>query len=265
MLAVESLAERPFQWPIAAYLTLAGVGAGAATAGAWRIARAPDDPARLGRSALLLALITISIGGVCLIVDLEGPTRFWMILAHANPTSVIAWGARILTVFALFTGFAWMLESTRPVDEPVTTGTKGLLLLVGLAALALAVYPAFVLRQASAARPLWSDALLVPLFTLSGLHAGLASLAFLRGGSPFLETTSVRRLDIVLLLLLAVLLPMFTTTSVPLLIVALGVGILVPLASLVTRRGSPVLRALLVLVGSFALRGWVVLIGQTVR
>ncbi|MFG0315988.1 MAG: NrfD/PsrC family molybdoenzyme membrane anchor subunit [Planctomycetota bacterium JB042] len=262
---MESLAARPFQWPIAAYLTLAGVAAGAAMVGAWRIAATGPDTARLGRSALLLALVTISVGGVCLIVDLEGPSRFWMILAHANPTSVIAWGARILTLFALTAGFAWLLEATRRADEPVTGGSRLLLGLVGVVALALAVYPAFVLRQAAAARPLWSDPVLVPLFTLSGLHAGLASVAFLPGGSDALERPAVRRLDGLLLVGLAILLPLFTLDSVPLLGLALGVGVLLPLLSLVTRRGSPPLRALLVLVGSFALRGWVVLVGQTVR
>ncbi len=262
---MESLAARPFQWPIAAYLTLAGVAAGAAMVGAWRIASRDADATRLGRSSLLLALVTISIGGVCLIVDLEGPARFWMILAHANPTSVIAWGARILTLFTLTAGFAWLLEATRRADEPVTVGARLLLGLVAVVALALAVYPVFVLRQAAAARPLWSDPLLVPLFTLSGLHAGLASVAFLDGGSALLERPGVRRLDSLLLVGLAVLLPLFTLDSALLLTVALGLGVLLPLLSLVTRRGSPSLRALLVLVGSFALRGWVVLVGQTVR
>ncbi|MEM7350338.1 MAG: NrfD/PsrC family molybdoenzyme membrane anchor subunit, partial [Acidobacteriota bacterium] len=166
----------PFGWPVVLYLTLAGLSAGAALISCWLLWSDTRRWWDLARRGLLVAATGIALGGFGLVADLEAPGRFWMILAHFNPASWIAWGARIITLFGLWTAFAWVLlrrEATTegPMSSTLRVTTSG----VALLALAIGLYPAWVLMQA-VARPLWDSPWIAPLFLLSALHAGLAVL-----------------------------------------------------------------------------------------
>ena len=172
----------PFGWPVVIYLALAGVAAGCALLSAWALLR--GDAA--GRPAAIrgfgLATGAIALGGLALVADLEAPGRFWLILAYFNPGSMIAWGARIITLFGILGAFAWAVLRRQPNDAPST----GMRLVVGslaILALAVALYPGWVLPQA-AARPLWGSPWIAPLFLVSAIHAGLAAslLLNLAGG-----------------------------------------------------------------------------------
>ena len=130
----------------------------------------------LARRGFLLAAVGIFLGSLALIADLEAPGSFWMILAHFNPASWIAWGARIITLFGLLCALVWLwLSRGERVGSELSAGLKICTGVTAALGLAIGLYPAWVLMQ-SVARPLWGSPWIAPLFLVSALHTGLAAL-----------------------------------------------------------------------------------------
>ena len=275
----------PFGVQIVAYLFLAGLAAGMALFGSF----APDDAADGtavgtsvngggngyeretpgGRQAIGWAAAFSLAGAAFLVGDLERPATFSLILFEANPTSAIAWGARILVVFCL-AAVAASLPRGRWSGLDLAT-----LWILRLSAVGLCVYPAFVLRQAHA-YPLWQSPVLVPLITVSSLHAGACAVAML-GPSPtlFAHTQTAERVLGALQLVLALLF-MFdaiaaagagtaVVTQSPAIFwgAFFAAGTAIPLFAVAFRPGlAQPLRCALVVFGSLALRYWLVAAGQ---
>lgn len=166
----------PFGYPIVIYLTLAAIAAGTALLAVWMLLRGEATERVAGRRGLLVATFAILVGGLSLVLDLEAPGLFAYILRYFNPASMIAWGARAITVFGLLTAFAWWALG-RDTDACGSPRVRGImpaaLLLIALLAGFIGLYPAWVLAQ-STARPLWASPLLAPLLFLSAVHAGVA-------------------------------------------------------------------------------------------
>ncbi|MGB0583281.1 MAG: hypothetical protein ACPGVU_26660, partial [Limisphaerales bacterium] len=123
------------------------------------------------------------------------------------------------------------------------------------AAIGLAVYPAFVLRQGEAIQ-LWQHYLLIPLIPVSAFHAGMA-LTRLRDRNQEYRSRELA-LGVVQCGLLAIIL--FTAGgSLLAWVVALGVGTLLPLAcALVGPAQTFMLRPILILTGMLAMRYWII-------
>jgi formate-dependent nitrite reductase membrane component NrfD len=161
-----------------------------------------------------------------------------------------------------------------------------LLALLALAVgLAVAIYPAYVLRQMTA-RVLWASSVLVPLFVASALHAGQASLALIAGrgmqGRGRVNGTAWRLVDTLLILSQVGLVTAyvwnraglsyeaagFLTSGLPagyLWIGVIAVGWVLPLGlGTVNHTSEPLmmLRGVCNLLGVFALRAWLVVAGQ---
>ena len=175
----------PYGWPIVVYLALAALAVGAALVAVALLLgrqRAEEATRIAGRRSLMVACGAIALGGVALIVDLEAPARFGLILRYANPASMIAWGARAITLFGLLTAVAWWALGRAP-RASLGTGWRLLLGSIGLLAVFIGLYPGWFLDQATA-RPLWDGPLIAPLFLLSALHAGVAVALVVRLGAP---------------------------------------------------------------------------------
>lgn len=256
----------PFGKQIVAYLFLAGVAAGMALFGSFAASSADSSRARGGRNAIAWAAACSLAGALFLIGDLERPGDFGLILLTANPASAIAWGARILVVFIL-SAFAVALPPARP--SAVDTA---MLWILRAAAAGVAIYPAFVLRQAHAF-PLWHGPVLVPLIAISSLHAGACAVTVI--GSRRGTTGSTRSAERVLggLQLLLALLFMLGAGSTAgaerpaafwLLFVVLGT--VLPLYWVVMRPASAAAgRCALVVLGALALRYWLIAAGQSMH
>jgi formate-dependent nitrite reductase membrane component NrfD len=84
-------------------------------------------------------------------------------------------------------------------------------------ALAIGIYPAMVLGQATIARPLWEPLLLIPLFLLLGLHSGFALVQLLTSSRWTDESLEqIRKLDLIAIgiqIVLFALLVIFTSFS----------------------------------------------------
>ncbi len=273
----------PFGWPVVIYLTLAGVAAGSGLVSAWRLWRDAEANRRPAVRGLGLAALTIAAGSAALIADLEAPGRFGLILTHFNPASMIAWGARIITFFGILCVVVWAILRREPeAGGAVTPGMKAAVGLLALLALAVGLYPGWVLLQA-AARPLWDSLWIAPLFLTSALHTGLAAalLLDLPGNSRSRQTVFAPRFEMFLVISQAILLLLWfqavrdgyveaaqRITSGELAPWLWGgvviLGWLAPLALAMSQqsRAAVILRATTVLAGGLALRTIVVFGGQ---
>ena len=194
--------ELPFGLPIIIYFGLAAMASGTAMLGSVLAlsSRLHDHPIR--SQSFLAAAIAIGLGGIALILDLEAPEAWWKILAYFNPQSWISWGARIVVIFGFISAAAWYFFRLRTAAAPSVAGVA-LALLMLAAGIAVALYPAYVLGQMTA-RALWASHLLAPLFVVSALHAGQASLTLIShprpGGQGPIDSIGWRLFDVLVVL-----------------------------------------------------------------
>lgn len=269
----------PFGWPVVAYLALAGAAAGCAFAAARALFA---GEARLARRGFAVAFVAITAGAGGLVLDLERPTTFWLILVEFNPASWIAWGARILVLFALASAVAALFTPSEAEARP-GAGARSLAVLAALLGACVAIYPGLVLYQA-VGRPLWTTVWIAPLFLVSALHMGLASSLLLagRGERAPIEGRSLLLSEVVVIGVQLLLVGSWLLTQssreteavrrvltgdvAPWLWLGfLGAGILLPLIGLARSRTGTLRLALLgaaPLVGGLALRAVVVFGGQ---
>jgi formate-dependent nitrite reductase membrane component NrfD len=264
----------PFGIQVVLYLFLSGVAAGSAFAGSLSLTGGRADAARDARRGLWIAFAAASLGALCLILDLARPKDFLLILTQANTASAISWGARILLIFALIALYiAIAIRGWAEVEARRGLGGIDLacLWLLRVAAIALSIYPAFVLRQGDAF-PLWQGTLLIPLLAVSAFHAGTAAfrLASTAEDVP-LGTRGVEiglgLSQILLALGLIAASGRLEEVGEPITfwLLTIAVGSALPLLLVLVRPRSEVaLRLGLVLLGTFTLRYWLVSAGQSV-
>lgn len=191
----------PFGWPIVIYLTLAGLACGAVFCAVFFLhnkERALEGQSyAIVKTSLYLAITAILAGIVLLVFDLRSSERFYMNFMEFNPSSAIAWGTRIITLFIMLCVFSLVLLGTvndNDKSSPIGPLLTGLLVIF---ALAIGIYPALVLGQATIARPLWEPNILMPLFLLLGLHSGFALVQLLTSDKWTLKSLEqIRKLDL---------------------------------------------------------------------
>lgn len=156
--------------PIAWYLFLAGLGAGAYITSAFLRWRHPEAHG-MCRAGHVIAPIVVAVGLVLLMVDAEAdlhnPLRFALLLSNFG--SVMTWGVVFLSVFMV-------IALATAVLDFMKKKVPGWLELAGaLTALCVAAYTGALLGVCQT-YPLWNNALLPVLFTVSALSAGAASV-----------------------------------------------------------------------------------------
>ncbi|WP_371379369.1 NrfD/PsrC family molybdoenzyme membrane anchor subunit [Sporomusa aerivorans] len=180
-----------WEWPVAVYLFLAGLSAGALIAALlvkWRDGNNEYDG--LVKAGVLLAPVAIGIGQALLIVDLSKPLSFWLLMFHYQLNSVMSIGVILLMVYSglatllaviVFKGFLaesewteWCFSPLLPVVEWFENRGTWLEWIMCLFAIAIAAYTGFLL-SALGAKPLLNVPLLPLLFLVSGISAGIAA------------------------------------------------------------------------------------------
>jgi protein NrfD len=296
-------------WEIPLYLFLGGVVAGIMILTGIRLLRGRDDEPSIALALIpWIAPIAISLGMFFLWLDLEHPFNAWRFYLAFKLSSPMSWGAWILLgIYPVSILLAWVttpeglkasvrerLEATdftrravSPVLRKVEEWSEGNVPLLAklniLLGASLGVYTG-VLLGTMAARPLWSSALLGPLFLVSGLSTGAAFMLLF--GLTDAERKSLGRADMALIVIELAVLSLWMiglgtggassqgalalifggpyTAAFWTLVVALG--LIAPLAGewvefkhdAVPGRGT----AILVLIGGFALRWILVFAGQ---
>ncbi|VEF27959.1 tetrathionate reductase subunit C [Shewanella baltica] len=180
-----------WHWPIAIYLFLAGVSAGAmffAVLLKHFVLKQNAYQSGFVRAACIVAPVAVMAGLGILVADLTKPLDFWKILVFYNPKSVMSMGVLILLIYQVFM-FMWIgLTFRKPVDAwcesrfPIVLKLTALLarfeaMITGLLvilSLALGAYTGFLL-SALPGYPMLKNPVLPLLFLASGLSSGAAS------------------------------------------------------------------------------------------
>ena len=181
-------------WPIAVYLFLAGLSAGAmmvALLVKWNYHKKQDDSIwdAMVKAGAIVAPITICVGLALLVLDLGKPLSFYWILIKYNFGSVMSIGVALLL---LYTPFAFLfaiiifeeeiekygfLALSRPISRlsrsfaPLSKTIETLLFVL---AIGVGVYTGFLL-SAITKLPLWNTPILPILFLTSGFSSGIAA------------------------------------------------------------------------------------------
>jgi formate-dependent nitrite reductase membrane component NrfD len=245
----------PFGIEIVIYLFLAGIAAGAAFMATLALSSGQREPFQGGRRGITIALVFAIVGSIFLILDLTRPADFLLILTSANSTSAISWGARILVLFILADFFVW--ASIRNKDEIKGADHIGLWIL-RIAALALAIYPAFVLRQ-GAAFPLWQNPLIIPLIAVSAFHSGMAALLLVTSCEDCKK--KARAFGLIVGLAQLILLALLANSSITWIAAITCTAIPILLAF---KNSSPAARHIIALISAFAIRYWLISAGQPI-
>ena len=193
--SIEQYGVTPWPWPIAIYLFLAGLSAGAiitALLVKWARHSANDENTvwdAIVKAGAVLAPVAIMLGLALLVLDLGKPLSFYLLILHYNFDSVMTLGVIALSIYTPIVLLFMML-----IFEDLIKEDKRLFLLVpiinivkkvhsfsklieyGLFALAIVVgvYTGFLLSAVSSL-PLWNSPILPILFLTSGMSAGIAA------------------------------------------------------------------------------------------
>lgn len=184
--------EIQWGWPIAMYLFLAGLSAGALISALlvkWN-SGSRDSYDGLIKAGALLALPAIMAGQGLLVLDLGKPLAFWLLMFNLQFHSVMSIGVILLMAYSglsvLFAAIVfkeslaeqewadWWFRPMIPVIEWLEQAGTKLEWLMCLAAISIAAYTGFLL-SALVAKPLLNVSLLPLLFLVSGMSAGVAA------------------------------------------------------------------------------------------
>ena len=162
---------------IAWYLFLAGLGGGAFIGGAFLSWKHPEATT-IRRVARIIAPAVVIIGLLLLMMDAEAglhnPLRFALLLSNFG--SVMTWGVVFLAAFVVIALLVLLLDFLKK-EVPWWLEVAGVVF-----ALCVAAYTGALLGVAKTF-PLWNNALLPILFSVSALSAGAS--AVLLGGAIF--------------------------------------------------------------------------------
>lgn len=158
-----------WNWMIACYLFLAGMGAGAfvfAVVVGWK----NPSALKVKKTGMIIGLVAVAVGTLLLVFDAtagaKNPLRFFYLLT--NWTSVMTWGVALLSAF-LIVGFIDLVllfvkkQTPKPLDWACVVLAAGVALYTGL------------LLGVSVAYPLWNIVVLPILFFVSATSTGFAA------------------------------------------------------------------------------------------
>jgi len=213
-----------WHWPIAIYLFLAGLSAGAVFFGIllkhFKLGKKAYQ-SRFIQAAALIAPVTVCAGLGILVIDLTKPFDFWKILVFYNSTSVMSMGVLVLMVYQLML-FAWIgaifctpvLQWCEGRERRWSLLARGLIKLqrwedvitgiLLILSLSLGAYTGFLL-SALIGFPLLNNPVLPVLFLVSGLTSGAAATllvgVLLKGNPNGTEVRFIHGIEIPMILI----------------------------------------------------------------
>jgi formate-dependent nitrite reductase membrane component NrfD len=201
-----------WHWPIALYLFLGGLAAGILFFAALYTIRGQAE--RLPTAvkwATFIVPFALIIGLVALFVDLKHQLYFWRLYTTIRLESPMSWGAWTLMavtplsfvwaasyVRELWPNFDWRFEFLKKFEAWVQRNRLPLAWVMIVLAVILGIYTG-ILLSAFNARPLWNTSILGPLFLVSGLSTGAATIMWMSKNEE--EQALFRRIDLLLIVI----------------------------------------------------------------
>ncbi len=178
-----------WEFPIALYLFLGGLSAGILLFSAvTHLMNKEDELPAAARWAPIVVPFALVIGLLALIVDLGNPLYSWRLYTTIRIESPMSWGAWVLLIVTPIS-FLWVLDDWMKFlpnifNKIPIIGTINDWFIKNKRYFAIALIPLTIvlgvytgiLLSAFNARPLWNNAILGPLFLVSGLSTAAAAV-----------------------------------------------------------------------------------------
>ncbi len=197
-------------WEIPLYLFLGGLAAGILFFASLYslLGREKELPTAVRKATFLVPIILI-VGLGVLFLDLKNKFYFWQLYTTIRIESPMSWGAWILMLITPLS-MAWCLSYWRDlvpnwtfqvkylewIEEFVQKYRKAFAWVMIISSVILGIYTG-ILLSAFNARPLWNTSILGPLFLVSGLSTGAATIMWL--SKDKLERTLFSKIDLLLI------------------------------------------------------------------
>lgn len=168
--------QNAFEWQIAVYLFLAGVGSGSILSAVILDFYNKEKYKNYAKVASLLGAPLVSIGCFFLVIDLgQGLWKPWLLIyLFANPASAITWGTIILTLFIIFA----LVYGAYNFGYINFGGSNSIRALLMLSAIGTSGYTAVLLGVLKAI-PFWHQTSLPILFIISATSTGISATILL--------------------------------------------------------------------------------------
>lgn len=181
-----------WHWPIPLYLFLGGLAAGILFFAALYtiLGKEKEMPTAVKWSTFLTPFFLV-LGLMALFFDLKHRSYFWRLYLTLRLESPMSWGAWVLLFITplsmiwsasylkeLVPGWHWRFTWLEKAEAWVVSQRKALAWIMIVLAVILGIYTG-ILLSAFNARPLWNTALLGPLFLVSGLSTGAATIMWM--------------------------------------------------------------------------------------
>ncbi|MBC8320370.1 MAG: polysulfide reductase NrfD [Bacteroidetes bacterium] len=199
-----------WHWEIPVYLFLGGLAAGIMFfAGYFTIMRKEKEMQATVKYAPFLVPVALVLGLIALFLDLKHQLYFWRLYTTIRLESPMSWGAWTLMLITplsmvwvasytreVFSRWDWKFKILYQLEELIIKNRKSLAWAMMFLAVILGVYTG-ILLSAFNARPLWNTSILGPLFLVSGLSTGLATIIWMSKSKY--ERKVLSRLDLMLI------------------------------------------------------------------
>lgn len=192
-----------WHWQIPLYLFLGGLAAGILFFAALiTIMGKEKEMPTVVKKAPIIAPIALILGLIALFLDLKHKMYFWQLYTTFRITSPMSWGAWVLMAITplsmiwvasylkeLIPGWKWKFTFLEKFETFVIKNRIGLAWIIVVLSVILGIYTG-ILLSAFNARPLWNTSILGPLFLVSGLSTGAATILLLSKSATERRTMS---------------------------------------------------------------------------
>ncbi|WP_372642458.1 NrfD/PsrC family molybdoenzyme membrane anchor subunit [Ancylomarina sp.] len=197
-------------WEIPLYLFLGGLAAGILFFASLYtlLGREKELPTAVRKATFLVPIILI-VGLGVLFLDLKNKLYFWQLYTTLRIESPMSWGAWTLMLITplsmawclsywrdLIPNWTWQVKYLEWIEEFVQKYRKAFAWVMIISSVILGIYTG-ILLSAFNARPLWNTSILGPLFLVSGLSTGAATIMWL--SKEKMERTLFSKIDLLLI------------------------------------------------------------------
>ncbi len=201
-----------WHWHIPVYLFLGGLAAGILFFAAFYTitGREKEMPTTV-KWATFIVPIALIVGLLALFLDLKHQLYFWRLYTTVRLESPMSWGAWTLMLVTplsiiwvatymkeIVPGWKWPWKFLDTSEAFVIKHKKELAWILIVLAVILGIYTG-ILLSAFNARPLWNTSILGPLFLVSGLSTGAATIIWM--SKSHYERKIMSRIDILLIII----------------------------------------------------------------
>jgi formate-dependent nitrite reductase membrane component NrfD len=201
-----------WHWQIPIYLFLGGLAAGILIfASVFTILGKEEKMQATVKKAPMVVPFALMIGLFMLFLDLKHKLWFWQLYTTVRYESPMSWGAWVLMAITplsliwaasyireLFPKWDWKFSILKKAEKWVIANRKLIAWPMGVLGVILGIYTG-ILLSAFNARPLWNTSILGPLFLVSGMSTGAATIILM--SKDHKERKIIGRIDILLIVI----------------------------------------------------------------